>query len=528
MDRAEQVRKVLATRGLTLYRVSQQSAEIYGCPSPFFVPHSLYSDANQHSLIPTLAQMIALSRITNYLLYDGLAVFGVDLDQIPRLQSTVPRKRTALLDSSVYDTSAWVPWFSGRPQVDAVPAIAPLGQLLCAAAPRRARELVPADKGRFLYGKVGEEDVHAFPHLAVGSIFRVDTKRPEEHLCDARESPGRRLFLVEHVSGYTCSRLVLRAKDRIVLHSPQNSCVETELRLGKEARIIGVVDAEIRPVWERSLPRPPQRSAIWQRPRLPFPPSPQPSLSALLRNSRLRLGVSFREASSTSRWIASTLSDELYFAAPGTLSDYETLSSPPRHIQKIITLCVLYCIDFRGFLRACGLPFDQERREPIPDELVPRRAPNRSPGPHNPGGQEVRQETGGFLDSLLNNWEEVPLFLRGSLKELAGPRAFSLLDVFWVGGAKPALHPLLVNAALVVVNRRMKRPDPSTAKTIRGPSLYLLLTRASNYICGCCTLEEGKLVVRDYAGASHGTQRFRNGIEAEVIGRVTTILRRLL
>ena len=70
-----------------------------------------------------------------------------------------------------------------------------------------------------------------------------------------------------------------------------------------------------------------------------------------------------------SRWVASTLSDEHYFAAPSTLSDYETLSVPPRHIQKIITLCVLYCIDFCEFLRASGLPLDREGRDPIPDEL---------------------------------------------------------------------------------------------------------------------------------------------------------------
>jgi len=44
MDRAEQVRQILSTRGLTLYRVSQQSAEIFGRSSRFHVPHNLYYD----------------------------------------------------------------------------------------------------------------------------------------------------------------------------------------------------------------------------------------------------------------------------------------------------------------------------------------------------------------------------------------------------------------------------------------------------------------------------------------------------
>ncbi len=38
----------------------------------------------------------------------------------------------------------------------------------------------------------------------------------------------------------------------------------------------------------------------------------------------------------------------------------------------------------------------------------------------------------------------------------------------------------------------------------------------------------GYLVVRSYPGGRVATQQFRNGIDVEVIGQVTTILRRLL
>jgi len=83
MDRANQVRRILSTRGLTLYRVCQQSAEIFGRSSRFYVPHNLYYDFCNPPLIPTIHQIIALSHITNYRLYDWLAVFGFDLDQFP-------------------------------------------------------------------------------------------------------------------------------------------------------------------------------------------------------------------------------------------------------------------------------------------------------------------------------------------------------------------------------------------------------------------------------------------------------------
>jgi len=222
------------------------------------------------------------------------------------------------------------------------------------------------------------------------------------------------------------------------------------------------------------------------------------------------------------------LSDQLYFAAGSTLSDYETLAAPPRHIQKIITLCVLYCIDFHQFLRTSGLPLDQAGREPIPDELVPRQVPSRNQGLHVASEKESLQEPSGLLASLMKQWEEVPLFLRHSLNELTGLKNFSLSDVFWVGGDEVGIHPLLINATFVVVNRRVKRPAQSIAKAVCEPSLYLILKRDGSYLCGCCALHQGNLVVRSYPGGSLGTQQFRNGIDAEVIGRVTAVVRRLL
>ena len=525
MDRAEQVRQILCSRGLTLYRVSQKSAAIFGRASRFYVPHNLYHGVADPSLIPTIQQMLALSHITNYRLYDWLRVFGFDLDQTSRLQLLIPGQRTTLLDSSVYDPHAWIPWFAGRLNQGPAPPIAPMGQLLASATPRRAAEVLALNKTRFLYCKVGEGDVLAFPHLAPGSIVRIDERRSGERPSEWTNNSGPRLFLVEHGSGYTCSQLLALEKDRILLHSPERPCAQLELRLGKEARILGVVDAEIRSLTGPRTAEMPHRSASLPKLLRVHEPRLQTTLKDLLRSSRLRVGLSFREASSLSRWIASELADQLYFAAPSTLSDYETLSGPPRHIQKIITLCVLYGIDFQGFLRACGLPLDQGGREPIPAELVPRQSQHPSHDLHAPGGQENLREHGDFLASLLKQWEEVPLFLRHSLNELTGLKNFSLSDVFWAGGVEAPIHPLLINATLVVVNRRVK--NPAQSKSACEPPLCLLLKRDGSYLCGCCALHQGNLVVRAYPGGGFATQQYRNGIDAEVVGQITTILRRL-
>src|SRR6202041_3457253 len=358
--RAHQVRRILSSRGLTLSRVSELSAEIFGRSSLFYTPHNLSFDAQDPASIPTFHQILAISHITNYRLSDWFRVFGFDLDLIPRLRLLVPRKRTTLLDSRVYDSQAWIPWFADR-----------------------ARSVPP-------------------PPIA---------------------------------------QLVMLAQDRIVLHSPELPCTQIELTLGREARILGRIDAEIRPVAGHAIGRVVTERAVLAKPSYLGPPHRKVALRDLLQSSRSRAGLSFREASSMSRWIARSLADESYFAATSTLSDYETLSAPPRHIQKAITLCVIYAIDFVQFLVASGLPLDREGHDPMPDELVPREAPDRE----NPRSLEAERQTfaepSGFLDSLLKRWGEVPLFLRHSHDELTGLKSVSLSDLFWVGGDEARIHP---------------------------------------------------------------------------------------
>jgi hypothetical protein len=524
MDRPERVRQLLAARSLTLSAVSQQSAKIFGRSSRFYVPHNLYRSVRDPSFIPTIHQMLALSHITDYGLTDWLAVFGCHLDQIPRLQTLLPRPHTALLDSSVYDRNAWVPWFTGRPNVAQVPPIAPLSWLLAAASPKRAADLLAFRKRRFLYGKVGEQDRWASPYLAPGAVVRVDTERVDLPLNTTnREGP---FFFLERERGYTCSRLVALAKDRILLQAPQLSCGAQELRLGTDARILGIIDAELRSVADDTdvceMPRSTAPKSLSAR-----SPNPESNLRDLLLAARIRAGLSFREASSASRWIAKMLCDTAYFAAPSTLSDYETLSEPPRHIQKVITLCVLYGIEFRQFLRVSGLPLEREGRDAMPDELALRKAPSPGPAPRMGNEEGGHGEQSSFVSRFLEQGEEIPLFLRYSLAELTGIKSVSLSDLFWVGGDRAPIHPLLMNAKLIAVNRRMKKTIRSASKTFCDKPLHLVLRREGGYLCGYCVLEGRSLVVHSYPGGPGGTQIFRNQLDAEIVGRVTTVLRRV-
>ena len=521
MDRALQVRKILSTRGLTLNAVSRQSAQVFGRLSKFCVPHNLYG-----KLKPTIHQILALSHLTNYRLSDWLKVLGIHLDTVSRLQLRIPRRRTTLLDSTVYDTSTWIPWFTERTPERSATSIAPLGSFLQTAPAARAADLLAVSKRRFRYALIGQQDAYALPYFLPGSIIRADPRQAQGWPTGDRNRGQAPFFLVEYPSGLTCSRITFLDEERFLLHCPDQPCLERVFRVEKDAQVLGMVDAEVRPLLFHRTAQPVSRPARVCDLRAADPRAHPTSGKDLLRRSRVRAGFTFREASSISRFIAKTLGQELYFAAASTLSDYEVLSAPPRHIEKAITLCLVYGIGFYDLLRAFGLPLEKAGREPMPDELFLEQPRTGNDGSRVAEGVPIG-ESRGLLGTLLNQWEEVPLFLRSSLDEITGLKGFSLSDVFWLGGSETKLHPLLVNAPLVAVNRKARKPSPSVEGVVCNESLYVILKRDGGYLCGRCTLDPGKLVVHGYPGGPVDTLEFRDGIDAEVVGQVTAILRRL-
>ena len=242
--------------------------------------------------------------------------------------------------------------------------------------------------------------------------------------------------------------------------------------------------------------------------------------------SRYRTGLSLREASTASRWIAQTLKDELYFTAASTLSDYESVASAPRQIQKLVTLCILYSIRFWDFLRAADLRLDQIGRDPLPDLLMPR--PNGNDHCVEPETKDRPSNTlGTFLQDVISKWGELPLFLRDSLNGISDQMSLSLSDIFWVGEDHNPIHPYLIDADIIVINRRNRRPPQSTANKLSEQPLYVLLKRDGTYACGCCTLQHEMLTIHQFADRTFTFQRFRNDLDAEVVGRVTAIVRHL-
>lgn len=518
-DLAERIHSILALKDLTLYQASQRSEKLYGRSSPYFLPHNLYYDLRGGTFSPSIYQFAAFSRITGYRLSDWLRVFGADLEDIARLQVSLPSRRTILLDSSLADPYAWVPWLRNRVGNLPAPPIAPVGQLLEPSRPRRLRSLSETDDRGFLYAKIGYQDTLAFPELLPGSIVRVNPDIPDKLVLRANGTSSR-IFLMEHCKGLFCCRLRAIGDSVIVPVSTKLSYAQVELRRPQEARLLGIVDLELRPLLTAEEPDVPKELAKqWK----PHPLSGEEKIGSVLHNARITRRLSLGEASGVSRKIADLLGDNRYFISPSSLCDYELLNTAPRHFQKAITLCSLYGLRFQTFLKAIGIVPEEAGSEPIPDHFVSR-------FPHVDSAEDVGNKSagGGFLEQLLERCEEVPFFLRESVEPLSGLEDASLNDVFWVGGKHDVLHPYLANGLLALVNRRRKRPVHFSSKPLWQQPLYVLLKRDGTYLCACCGIENGTLVVHPYSQQFHRPEQFRYHYDVEVAGQIVMIARKLV
>jgi hypothetical protein len=518
-DIGERVRSILALRSLTLSQTCQRSEALYGRSSPYFVPHNFYYDLRAGSFSPSIHQFVALSRITGYRLPDWLRVFGTDIENIIRFQVALPSRRTILLDSSLVDPYAWVPWFENRGGTVPVPPTAPLGQLLRSSGPRQIRSFRGTSDRRFLYAKIGQQDALAYPVLVPGTIVRVDPSIPDD-LAPRANRASSRYFLIEHSEGLFCCHLRAVGDTVLVPVSTKLSYGQVELHQPQETRLIGVVDLAIRPALGFDPPEVPTELARQWKPR---PISRDVRVSALLRNARVTMRISLREASEVSRRIADVLKDDRYYISPSSLCDYELRNTAPHRTQTAITLCSLYGLPLQTLFEAMRVNLEDIGTEPMPVQFVSRLSPV--------GSHENRDETidrGGFLEDLLERSEEVPFLLRQSIESLSGLGGVSLNDFFWIGGRQDVLHPYLKNGLLALVNRRRRRPVHFASKPLCQQPVYVLLKRDGTYLCACCGIENGTLVVHPYSEDFHRAEVFRYHQDVEVVGQIVMIASKLV
>jgi hypothetical protein len=519
---AARIRSILASRDLTLHRVSAESQRLYGPSSPFCIPHTLYHSLQNSPLFgPSLAQTCALSRITGYRIEDWLAVLGIDLEIVAGLQAALPLKRTRLVDPPfehiAFPTGdieePWIRRFSHR--------VLPLGQVLRGSngqSLQRSQSRGPTRHS--LFAKIGSEDAFAFPELLPGSIVRVNpdwTDLPAD-----RERHGSRppLLLIEHERGLWCGRFHVAANRCIHASASELSFAQVSFQSPQEATILGMVDLEIRWIHRFEKPRVPAEFATWVRPRA-LPQAPV-GLGALIRHARIHAGLTLREASLFSRQVSQLLNDQQFAIAQSTLSEYEVQNIPPRHLEKALSLCLIYGIQLTDLAVASGTAAEYLGHHFMPEDLVPRSRPAfvTTLSQSLPQGDDS-PDTLSFSSAFGN----IPWFLGGSLATLSGIPHPSLRDFLALVGDQSFLPAYTQGSIVALVDRRKKRPVRIPNSPSWQQPAWVLLLRNGEYGCACCELDRDTLMLYPESDRTRSTELLRIGRDAEVIGQIVAVAR---
>jgi hypothetical protein len=80
---------------------------------------------------------------------------------------------------------------------------------------------------------------------------------------------------------------------------------------------------------------------------------------------------------------------------------------------------------------------------------------------------------------------------------------------------------------LAAVRRQSKRPVSVSGGSLWEQPLYLLLLRNGSYLCAGCSREKDTLVVHPFANGFERPIHLRNREDAEVVGKLVALLRRL-
>jgi hypothetical protein len=480
------------------------------------IPHNFYSSLWKRSFSPSLYQLQSLSTHSGYRLADWLALFGISLAEVSRLQVLFASPRTAELDAQPYSPESPIPWLYDLKEPDLSTPLAPLSQWVALGSCCRMDPRSRGANKKFRYLKIGSNDALAFPDLLPGSIVRVREDLSALKRVPIGKTPGRTMFLVQHGKGMTCSRLFRSESDKIVLCSRHLPYGPIELTLGVDGVILGIVDIEIRSIAKFQKP---VVSASWERYRAPRPISqlsPTGSAGDFMKRARKGCGLSFREASERTRVIARQLGDRRYYCAPSALSDYETRKFAPRHVHKLISICAVYFASVADLLEACGAALERAGAHPMPRELLR----------FSPETRASVKKPARFHGEMERLFGQLPYFLRTAGSSMFGLQNVSLRDVFWVGEVQEPKYSCLRGIQFLIVDRRQKRPRASLSCPIWAQPLYVLQKRGGGYVWGFCRLDNGALSLCGLPQQARPV-RLRNGIDAEVVGRVVGVIRKL-
>ncbi len=201
-----------------------------------------------------------------------------------------------------------------------------------------------------------------------------------------------------------------------------------------------------------------------------------------LKEIRSKLGITTRDVTDLSLKIAESEGNEEFQISNPWLTEIENSDAIPS-IYKLFSLSVIYHLkfaDLRGF--------------------------------------EVTKTN--LLSRMIEVWGEVPIPLIEHFDVRHSMYGF-------IGLEDLTLYPLLRPGSFVQIDQRIKKILPIKWRTELDRPIYFVELR-DGYACSWCELQDSQLILIPHPLSPCPTRQFKNGTEAEVVGRVTGVAMRVV
>lgn len=237
-----------------------------------------------------------------------------------------------------------------------------------------------------------------------------------------------------------------------------------------------------------------------------------------LKRAREQLSLTFREVEEASQKIARRRGSDEFAIALSRLSDIENKGTVPS-IYRLYSLCAIYRLDLDEVLQWYGVPRELMASD---SAQIPLRATHpvrlaadpRStvPIPHD---LQVDLSQTTFISHLVRRWGRMALtFING-----VDPRQFRY---GFIGLEDWSMHPLLSPGAFVVIDES-KRKIVSDGWTNEFERPIYFLEQRQGFLCGWCSLADGKLAVQPHPSSDQIVRIFEFPREIDVIGQVVGV-----
>jgi transcriptional regulator with XRE-family HTH domain len=244
-----------------------------------------------------------------------------------------------------------------------------------------------------------------------------------------------------------------------------------------------------------------------------------------LKEIRSRLGITTRDVTDLSRRIAESEGNEDFHISHPWLTEIENSDSIPS-VYKLFSLSVIYHLKLADLLQLFGVDVQKiakyqietqlRQTHPTPIEVFDRERSVSFPVRFDRGFQVTQTN---LLSRMVEVWGEVPISVLEHFDVRHSMYGF-------IGMEDLTLYPLLRPGSFVQIDQSIKKILPTKWRTEYERPIYFVELR-DGYACSWCELQEGQLILIPHPLSPCKIRQFKNGAEAEIIGRVTGIATRI-